>query len=173
MPTNAASLHKAAEKKLAKLAEVDEKLRKIELEKDRKISEIKSTYAPRIDPLTDERQALVEEIAELAATNEAFFEGNEKTAVFRSGTVSLRTSAGSLEIKDADAAINKLRKLGMLRRFTRIGKRTIDKLALKKHPEVFNKLPGVHYMRDEIVSIKIERTQAELKKTLSPYKTRV
>ena len=65
-----------------------------------------------------------------------------------------------------------LRRLGLVRRFTKLGKRTINKTELKKHPDIVEKLRGVFIDRPEYLSVKLVRTQAELKKPLSPFRVR-
>lgn len=161
------------EAKLSELAEVDTQLRELEVTKDQEIKRIVDEYAPRIDPLTERREGLMTELATLYVDNESVLTtGHGKTAVFRSGVLSSRSSQGSLVVDDEGAAMKYLRKHGLLRRFTRMGKRTIDKAALKKHPEVVEKIPGMSIDTPEHLHIKLVRTKIELKQLLLPFRVR-
>ncbi len=174
MSTNQDEIFEAIESKIAELSKTDEQVRQLEVSKDREVTEITKRYAPQIDPLTAQRQELVNEIAELFIQNESWLTDNDrKTAVFRSGLLSSRTSPGSLEVEDEEAAIEKLRGMHKLKAFTRMGKRSLDKAKLKKHPEIIEKLPGVSLRVAEFLSIKIARTKIELKEELHPHRIRV
>lgn len=167
-------LFETVERLLAELAQTDERLRELEVRKDRAISRVKNRYALRIDPLIKRRDELLDVLAELFIKHEKLLTAaHGKTAVFRSGVLSARTSAGSLVVDNEEAAIDKLRVLHKLRAFTRQGKRTLDKQKLKKHPELIAKLPGVRLDVPEFLSVRLARTKAELKQDLHPYRTRV
>ena len=158
---------------MEELSRVDTDLRELEVAKDRKVKEAIDEYAPQIDPLSARRDELMEVLAKMYLENESILTTHHsKTAVFRSGTVSARVSPGSLVVSDEEAVMKGLRRLGLVRRFTKQAKRTINKTELKKHPDIVEKLRGVFIDRPEYLSVKLVRTQAELKKPLNPFRVR-
>lgn len=159
---------------LAQLATVDTRLRSIEVRKDKRIQAITDQFAPQIDPLVKLRDELVEAVAKLFVENEDWLTAMEgKTAVFRSATMKSHTSPGALVVDDEDLAIGYLRKRHMLRAFTRQAKLTLDKVALKKRPELVAKIPGVRLEAPEFLSIRLFRTKIELKENLKPYRRQI
>ena len=96
-----------------------------------------------------------------------------KTLTLRGGTVALRQAPDALDITDEVAAIKSLRRLGMMRRFTRRGKISIDKPSLKKHPEVIAKMRGVLLRQTENMLVIPARTQLEIKKVFHPLRRRI
>ena len=161
------------ERLLSRLSEVDTAKRELEADKDRLIKKITDEFAVKIDPLTAEHESITTRLSEIFVEHEALMTSSDsKTAVLRSGTLSARESSGSLIIEDDDTAIDGLRKLHKLRAFTRT-KVTVDKAKLKKHPEVYNKLPGVYLDKAENLLIRLARTQIELKRDLHPFRKRL
>jgi phage host-nuclease inhibitor protein Gam len=161
------------ERLLSRLSEVDTAKRELEADKDRLVKKITDEFAAKIDPLTAEHEALTTQLSELFIEHEALMTGSDsKTAVFRSGSLSSRTSTGSLVVEDEEAAIAGLRKMHKLRAYTRV-KLSVDKAKLKKHPEVYAWLPGVYLDKAENLLIRLARTQIELKRDLHPFRKRL
>lgn len=159
---------------LEELSVIDTTKRGVEVEKDERIKAIVDEFAPKIDPLTTRHGELMEQLAQLFVENESWLTSSDnKTAVFRSGTMKSHTSPGALIVDDEELAIDYLRKKHILRAFTRRAKLTLDKVRLKKHPELVAKIPGVWIDVPEFLSIRLIRTKIELKEDLKPYRRRV
>ncbi len=163
---------KQAEALMRELSRAETRLNTLKAAKDRKIGAIVDQYTPMIDPLTERRDEIMDQIAALWTANEDIFTKDGKTLVLRSGTISSRTAAEALVIEDEAKVINGMRRKGLLRRFTRVGKRTINKVELKKHPEVVAALPGISIEQSEYVSVTPAKTGAELKRSLNPFRRR-
>lgn len=166
------TLHETTEAKLGLLARLDEQIRQLELEKDRDISEVVERYAPQLDPKIQARDELMSELADIFNEHEPqLTRGHGQRAVFRSGTLEARTSPGSLVIDDETKVISWLRRHGMLKAFTRIGKRTVEKKKLKDRPDLVAKIPGAHIERPRRLTVRLARTRVELTRDLHPYRT--
>lgn len=166
-------VNEAIERHLSELSDVETELRALDAAKDKKIKAIVDEYAPQVDPLTVRRDELTAEIAKLWVEHEAeLTTGHGKTAIYRNGTLSSRSSQGSLVIEDKNAAMKYLRSRGLLRRFTKVGERTIVKDALKKERDLVEKMPGVHLDVPEHLHIKLVRVKIELKQLLNPFRVR-
>jgi phage host-nuclease inhibitor protein Gam len=137
----------------SELSEIDTKERKLEAEKDEAIKAILDKIGPQIDPLVARRTEIVERLSEMVVEHEDILTANNtKTVDLRSVTLSVRSSPGVLVVEKPDGesrAIRALRRLRKLKMFTRVGKRTLNKDALKKNPEVVAKVPGVYIEHPE------------------------
>ncbi len=172
--TTPAEIAEEFEGKLSELSDTDTECRRLEAEKDERIKAITDEYAPLIDPLTQRRDELMEQVAEHFVQHEdVLLSAERKSIVLRSGTISSRTSPGVLQVEDEAAAIESLRRLHKLRAFTREGKRTLNKVELKKYPDLIAKLRGVNVDVPEHLSVVLTRTKIELKKDLHPYRRRI
>jgi len=159
---------------MSELTDVDAELRKLNVDKDKQIKALVDKFAPKVDPLTARRTELVKMVGELYQENSALLtEESGKTAVFRNGVLSSRLSPGSLIVNDENKALAYIKRQGKLRRFTRMGKRTLDKVALKKDLAFVEKLPGVHFDQPENLTIKLIRTSIEIQHKLLPFRTRI
>lgn len=158
---------------LAQLNQADTMCRDLEAKKDKAIEEVTKKFAPRVDEVTTVRNGLMEKVTELFIENESWLTEQSKTAVFRSATLSSHTSPGKLVIDDEEQAMTYLRRVRKLLAFTRQGKRTLDKVKLKKHPELIKKMPGVRVEVGEFLTVRLARTQIELTEDLQPYRRRV
>lgn len=139
--------------------------------RDHAIAQANATYAPEIDPLVARREAIVKKVADIFTTNRsALISSQSKTLFLRGGTLSVKLATAALEVTDENRAIRALKRLGKLRLYTNVGKRTIDKSALKKNPELVNKLPGVTLKRTERLTIKLAELPVELVRDLHPLR---
>lgn len=159
---------------MEQLSAVDTTCRELEVEKDKRIDEIKQEFAPQIDPLTERRRELMEQLTQLFIEHESWLTApRNKTAVFRSGLMNAYKSPGALVVEDEEQAMKWLRQKHKLLAFTRIGKRSLDKVKLKKHPELVEKIPGIRIEIGEFLSVKLVRTKIELTQDLKPYRRRI
>lgn len=173
MPSDDTVLH-LVDDRMSELTDVDAELRRQNVEKDRQIKKIVDEFAPVVDPLAKRREELVNELSILYQENKSLLTGDSsKTAVLRNGLLSSRLSPGALVVEDEAIAIAFIRRTRNLRRFTKKGKLTLDKAALKKDLLFVEKLPGVHYDQAENLTIKLIRTSIEIKRELTPFRTRI
>jgi phage host-nuclease inhibitor protein Gam len=158
------------EKHLKDLTTVDHALTTLQGEVDVKTQAIVNLYAPRVDPLTKRRAALVDEITKLFEANREVLLADGKTIVTRAGTLSASFGKEAINIDDEAAAMAYARKQGMLKRVTKVGKRTFVKEWLKKFPDFVAKCPGMLLHRTEFLHIKLIKTRVEIKRDLTPYR---
>lgn len=162
------------EAELSQLTVVDSELTAAEVRLETEIKKIKDKHSPKIDELSEKRSQAIDTIVELWENNrDTLQDGDSKTIKFRSGTLSVKFTAGSLTIEDESVVMKYLRRKGKLRAYTRAGKRTIDKRALKNDPEFVDKAPGMHISRPEVLTIGLAKTQTEIVETLNPFKRTV
>ncbi len=172
--TTPAEIAERFEGMLSELSDTDTECRHLQAEKDERIKAITDEYAPLIDPLTQRRAELMEQVAEHFVQHEdVLLSAESKSVVLRSGTISSRTSPGVLQVEDEAVAIESLRRLHKLRAFTREGKRTLNKVELKKYPNLIIKIPGIYMEVPEHLSVVLARTNIELKEELHPYRRRI
>lgn len=160
---------------VSRLNVVDTEQRELLVKKDQAIAAIQATYAPLIDPLNDEREQLMRRLADLWVQHESTLIGaGGKSVVLRSGTLSSRTSVGSLVVSDEPQALNWLKRHRLLTAFTTlVRKRSLDKNKLKKRPELVERIPGIAIDRPEHLSVRLARTNVELKQDLHPHRLRI
>jgi phage host-nuclease inhibitor protein Gam len=121
---------------------------------DDRIKKIQERYGPEIESLQNQQNALVKQLVGLVLPHfdDLAAEGT-KTIKLRSGELSLRLGPEALQIDNDDDVIKQLRRRAMLNAVTKVT-RTIDKVALKKRPELVSKLKGVSIVRSEKLHIK-------------------
>lgn len=86
-----------------------------------------------------------------------------KTIKLRSGQISLRLSSPALEVADSEEAVlQRIAKAGGVRRFTRPGKRTLNKDALKKNPSFVKRIKGLLIVQHQNLVIKPSKIQGEI-----------
>ena len=172
-PTSQRSKHSTSSRRfLISLGNADRELTNLETELNHGIQKLKEQKAVPINEATKLRDLLLDDATAIVEQHWKALMGSDrgKTLVLRSGTLSIRKATASLEVVDEAAAMKSLRRLGVLRKFTRLGKRTIDKNALKKAPEVIAKMKGVQLKQDENLIIKPAKTQVELKRIFHPFR---
>lgn len=139
--------------------------------------QLKSKFVPRIDSLTARQDKVMDTISQLVEDHWSELMGDEKgkTLVLRGGTVKVHTPRASLIVENEDSAIKWLRNRGLLKRFTKLGKRTIVKDALKKAPDVVARMKkvGVYLDQPENLVVKPAKTQLEKKRPYNPLRRRV
>lgn len=157
---------------LDELARTESLLGQYELAKDKSIKVILDMYGSKADILTTIREELVDRITSIYSLHRAFLtEGSGKTIVFRGGTLSAKLATTSLVVDNEKAAMSYIKRMGRLRMFTRLGKRTLDKDALKKDPEFVDKAPGIHLDQPENLTIKLPKLGIERIRRLHPLRT--
>jgi len=161
------------EAQLSELTDVDLELRERQGEVDKAVQAFITEAAPDIDSLTTRRESLIEGIIKLFQENRAVLTIDGKSVVFRSGTLQARTSPGKLIVKDEDKAIAFIKRMGKLRILTRIGKRSLDKKALKADLKFALRVPGVSLEKDEHLTITLPKTQTEIVRELHPLRRRL
>jgi phage host-nuclease inhibitor protein Gam len=121
---------------------------------DDRIKKVQERYGPEVESLQNQQNALVRQLVGLVLPHfdDLAAEGT-KTIKLRSGELSLRLGPEALQIDNDEDVINQLRRRAVLKAFTKVT-RTIDKVALKKRPELVSKLKGVTVVRSEKLHIK-------------------
>ncbi len=143
----------------------------IELAKDREIKAVLDNYAPDVDFYTAAREELVDSITAIYNTHRSFLtEGKGKLVVLRGGTLSAKFATASLIVDDESLAMRYIKRMGKLRLFTRVGKRTLNKDALKKNPEFVKKAQGMHIDQPENLTIKLPKLGVERIRRLHPLR---
>lgn len=157
---------------LDELSKAEELLTQYELAKDKRIKAILKFYGPKTDVVTAEREELVDRITSIYSVHRDFLtEGKGKMVVLRGGTLSAKLTATSLVVDNEKVAMRYIKRMGRLRMFTRLGKRTLDKDALKKDPEFVDKAPGMHLDQPENLTIKLPKLGIERIRRLHPLRT--
>lgn len=166
-------LHGQIEQLLSELTTVQTQLTAVTAARQSAHQAIDANFAPTINPLTENREKLVDELKHIWEEHKgALVDDGGKSAMFRSGVLGTRTSPPTLVIADESAVMRYLRRHGLLKRFTKIGKRTIDKVALKKAPEVVEKITSASLETTEYFYINLPHGEAEIKRDLHPLRRR-
>jgi|GEM_PF-1169555 len=154
------------------LSKTESRLAENELAKDQEIKAVLDKFGPRVDALTTVREELVDRITNIYNLHRAFLtEGKGKLVVLRGGTLSAKFAVASLVVDDEKAAMSYIKRMGKLRVFTKLGKRTLLKDALKKNPEFVKKAPGIHLDQPENLTIKLPTLGIERIRRLHPLRT--
>lgn len=146
----------------------------LEAELEEAIRLARQPFQARIEELTSSIDEITKRMAQVVVDNrETLFNDETKLLSLRSGKLVIKLSPGKLVIDDEDAALRYIRNNGKLRMFTKLGKRTLDKMALKRAPEFVAKARGMHIEQSEILSIKPAKAQGEIVTNLNPFKRKV
>ncbi len=157
---------------LDSLSKTEGLLGQAELAKNRQIKAVLDKYGPKVDALTTIREELVDRITSIYSLHRGFLtEGKGKMVVLRGGTLSAKLAATSLVVDNEKAAMSYIKRMGRLRMFTRLGKRTLNKDALKKDPEFVDRAPGMHLDQPENLTIKLPKLGIERIRRLHPLRT--
>ena len=157
---------------LDELSRTESLLGENELAKNQEIKAVLDKFGPRVDALTTVREELVDRITSIYSLHRAFLtEGKGKMVVLRGGTLSAKFAVASLVVDDEKAAMSYIKRMGKLRLFTRLGKRTLNKDALKKNPEFVKNAAGMHLDRPENLTIKLAKLGIERIRRLHPLRT--
>ena len=128
------------------LGEVRRDLSITKAELDDKIARLQRFYAPTIEEIQKNEQELVNQITTYCNNHfETLFKGNLKTAKLITGEISRRVKPTSIVVNDLDAALAKLKELG-LREFIRV-KEEINKNALLDSPEIIDEIEGLELQK--------------------------
>jgi phage host-nuclease inhibitor protein Gam len=163
-----------AESMLQQLNDAELALKQKQVIIDIEIKAVINEHAAEVDRLTTTRDRLVTSLVTLYTEHRAFLtEGTGKTVTLRGGSLSSRMAAASLVVDDESAALRYIRRVGKLRIFTKLGKRSLDKVALKKDPAFVSKAAGMHMEQDENLTIKLPKAQSEITRKLHPLRGRL
>jgi phage host-nuclease inhibitor protein Gam len=140
-----------------------------------RVQALKDRDGPEIEALKQSEASLTDQLVKLVVPKFVFLAiKGTKTIRLRHGEISLRLSPESLELSEDEAVIiRRIRKQGGLRKFTRMGKRTLDKAALKKDPAFVAKIPGLAIVRRQHLSIRLPKTQGEIVLTADALSTQL
>jgi phage host-nuclease inhibitor protein Gam len=129
-----------------------------------KVQALQDRHGPHIQALKEEETELSKQLAELVVPRFAALAfRSTKTIKLRSGEVSLRLGQEALEVHDdEDAIIRRIQRRRGLNRFTRVGKRTLNKDALKRDPKFVSRIYGLIIVRRQFLVIKPRHTQGEI-----------
>jgi phage host-nuclease inhibitor protein Gam len=128
------------------------------------VQKLKDVYGPTIDALTTLEEKHVAELVGLVLPR--FYKlarKGTKTIFLRSGQIKLRSaSEDKVVIADGvseDTIIKRIARKRGIRKFTRIGKRTLNRDALKQHPEFVAQIEDLSLRRTTTLTIMPARTQ--------------
>lgn len=129
-----------------------------------RVQALQDHHGPHIQSLQEEENALAKQLADLVTPRFAALAFRQsKTIKLRSGEVSLRLGQEALEVHDdEEAIIRRIRRKRGLNQFTRVGKRTLDKAALKRDPTFVARIYGLVIVRRQYLVIKPRQTQGEI-----------
>lgn len=130
-----------------------------------RIKKLQDKHSPEIKELQEQEDALVQQLTKLALPvfKQLAMPGT-KTIRVRNGEVSLRkASQDALEVTDDESKIiRRIKGARGLSRFTRVGKRTLDKEALKKAPDFVARIKGLAIVRNSSLVIRPGKKVPEL-----------
>lgn len=128
-----------------------------------KTKALKDRHGPEIDRLKEHEERLIEELTRLVKPRLVFlFKRGTQTIFLRNGQIQLRHGRPTLQIDGDEATIiRRIARRRGLTRFTRIGKRTLDKEALKKDPAFVAKIKGLRIVKQGSLVIKPGRVQGQ------------
>lgn len=149
-------------------------LKTIESETEAKIKQIQDEAAVAADNFVEMRETAVAKITTIFQQHrDTLLDGDEKTIVLRSGTISARWAPETLDITDPAAAERYLRQKGLWRKYTKLAKRKIDKTALKQDRQLVQAAnPSImRFTRAEHLILKLPKLQLEIKRDLRPFRS--
>ncbi len=146
---------------------------------DGRLNALKQEFVHQIDAAAQTRDKAMDDIHQIVTSHRDYLMRDQsgKTLITRAGTIELRTATESLEVDDDERAFKWLRRHGLLRRFTKFGKRTVDKVALKKylrdHPELVDTMRGMRLEQHENMTVKPASTKLEIVRKFKPFRRQV
>jgi phage host-nuclease inhibitor protein Gam len=173
VPSETASSREAARAANDVLRDIGRVRRLRQAEQNRlnaKVQALQDRFGPHIQTLQEEENALAKQLADIVMPRfELLAASGTKTIKLRSGEVSQRLGPESLEVVGDEATIIKrIQRKGGLGRFTRVGKRTLDKDALKREPRFVAHIKGLVIVRRQFLIIKPRHTQGEITLATEP-----
>lgn len=157
---------------LDNLSRTESLINQAELAKDNEIKAVLDKYGSKVDALTIIREELVDRITTIYSLHRTFLtDGKGKQVVLRGGTLTAKFATASLIVDDEARAMHYIKRMGKLRLFTRLGKRTLNKDALKANPEFVKKAPGIRIDQPENLTIKLPKLGIERIRRLHPLRT--
>ena len=161
---------------LERLAPLESELAEIQLETDRSIRRLLANKGRRTDPLTAQRDSIIDEIVAIIAEHRGivFVDGRgkpSKNVVLRGGTVKAYFSRESLVTDDAQLEAE-LRGLGLWRDNSIPQPRKLDKAKIKKNRALVAQLSdqAAHYAKKENLAIILPKQTVEVKEFANPLK---
>jgi len=161
---------------LSRLTDVTIHIDALNSKRTRMIKDVEDEFAQPLNVATAEHQALVNKIAEIfEESRDELVEHGSKTATLRSGTLQAKLAPASIDITDESAAMAFTRRMGKLKVFTKVGKRTFVKANLQKDPDFVAACPGMEMQQPENLLITLTRTpnQTEVKRELHPLRRKL
>ncbi len=162
LPTTKRELAAHCSRLLVQIADKRRRANRLQGELNKKVASLQEDYGKRIETHKDAEKKLIDALLSAALPNFAqLVSPGTRTIKLRSGEVALRDNPGAIEVTDEAAAINYLRRRGLLGRYTRV-KRTLDKTALKKNLKLLLRLPGVTFTKGTSVVLRPMTVQGEI-----------
>lgn len=169
-PSQETVFTREANRLLEMLADVDKEIEALHLEHRKAVDAVNEQYTARLDPLVEDREALVDKIKGFFVTHRKELTGNTKHIELRAGTLSARETS-SIEVDDEDSAIDYLRRHHWLRRFATRGKWKLNKAALRKDPwQRATRIPGIRLVVRERLTITLNKPLKEHVRDLNPLR---
>jgi phage host-nuclease inhibitor protein Gam len=152
---------------LRDLGEAVHKLEENVLERKKRVKAVNDWFEPEVTKLENQIESLKSRIKEVAKPRfMRLVTRGTKTIQLSYGEISHRVNPASLVIENEKLTLNWLRRHRLLKKFTKVGKRTINNKALKealdRDPALATQIQGAQVVRGENFVIKPGKTKAEI-----------
>jgi phage host-nuclease inhibitor protein Gam len=168
LPTVVEDLHQVASRAnelLAELGRVVRDLKRKNADHDDAIQKVNDEHGPEIDRLTAKREELKGQIADLVLPRFwVLAKKRTKTIFLRNGEISLSFGRESVEVAEGvseETIIGRIRRRRGLKNFTRVGKRTLNRDALRTAPWFVAKINDLAIVRKPSLTFKPAEAQGE------------
>lgn len=134
---------------------------------EEQIQELKDREGPAIETLKQEEESIVRQLVELIMPkfDQLAVSGTQMIRL-RNGEIRKHRGHESLEVSDdEEIIIRRIARKGGLTKYTRVGKRTLDRTALKKAPAFVAKIKGLKVVRNPALILSLPQEQGEVIQT--------
>ncbi|HAO64749.1 TPA: host-nuclease inhibitor protein Gam [Candidatus Taylorbacteria bacterium] len=162
-----ASIQQAAEF-IQEIGQSDRQITAINKKLNDRIEKLKTKAIAAAEPLSKRVLELAKGLYEYAEANRAQLTdgGQTKTISLPTGTMAWKNTPPAVHLKNVDAVIAEINKLGLSERFLRKPPAEVDKEAMLKDQDAAKSIKGVSIDQDEIFVIKPSESDAEIKMKL-------
>jgi phage host-nuclease inhibitor protein Gam len=175
-PDTEPSVEEVLDRHLDELGQIVRELAKLQAQWDAEVNTVKKKYKSQVDALTARRDETRDALAEYASAHRSkLLTGRGKIVQLRSGTIRWKYTKPTLSIAEdvsEEVVVRRIRQQRGLKRFTKVGKRTLNKTALVADPEFVARIRGLRVIQREDFIIKPTKAQTEIVKQGSPLTVR-